>query len=50
MADLLSESCNGRGVSPREIGKHLSCVKVVGRETALNVTKGAIEILGAYGE
>ena len=38
-----------RGLSPREIGKHLSRAKVVGTEAALNVTKNAIEILGAYG-
>lgn len=38
-----------RGISPREIGKHLSRAKVVGTEAALNVTKEAIEILGAYG-
>jgi len=38
-----------RGLSPRELGKYLSRAKVVGTETALNVTKEAIEILGAYG-
>lgn len=38
-----------KGMSPRDIGKHLSRAKVVGTEAALNVTKEAIEVLGAYG-